>query len=151
MSLEWRFQVVFDSQERRGVALSRYKHEAKPSSSTPRHAYIKDTEERKWMKTFWFRNRGLFGPKFTVRSERNVFLPLFLVSFFFFFFCRTFSWKTPVSYLREQHQFRTRSVGQAWPGTASTVRKKECLCSPNNASAPKSVPCHAECVLCLSR
>ena len=42
----------------------------------------KAAEERKWTKTFLFRNRWLFGPKFTVCTERNVLPSLFLVSFF---------------------------------------------------------------------
>ena len=45
----------------------------------------KGAEER--TKTFWFRNRWLFGPpKFTVRSERNVFPSSFSCFLFFFFF-----------------------------------------------------------------
>ena len=55
----------------------------------------KGAEER--TKTFWFRNLWLFGPR-NLQSALNemFFLPLFLVSFFFF--CRTFTCrgKTPV-------------------------------------------------------
>ena len=75
----------------------------------------KGAEERKLTKTFWFRNHGFFGLTFTVRSEQNVFPSSF--SCFLFFFCRTFSCRgkhqSPAWW--EQHQFHTRSVGQAWP------------------------------------
>ena len=110
----------------------------------------KGAEER--TKTFWFRNRWLFGPRNLQSSLNEMFS--FLFSLFPFFFCRTFTmftcWgKHQSPALREQHQFRTRSVGQAWSRSACTVRKrlyilpKQCvsISYQNNASAPKGVPC----------
>ena len=145
------FKSVFDTQKRRGVArrrlsLSRYKHKAKlsfKSSSTPQHAQKK---RRGKDEDFLVQiSLTLWPPKFTVHSERNVFPSSF--SCFFFFFCvcvcvcRTFSCRGKHQSLALQHQFRTRGVGQAWPWSACPVRKKGCISSPNNASAPKGVPC----------
>ena len=94
--------------------------EANSSSWTPQHAHtsfsspsapaaktqrmlinVKDTEnqkkkkKRKWTKTFLFKNRWLFGPKLTDRSERNVFSFLFS----FFLFCRMFSFLEDIGLL----------------------------------------------------
>ena len=98
----------------------------------------KGAEER--TKTFWFRNHWLFGP-------RNIYSPLwtkcfsFLFFLFPFFFCRTFSCRGKHQSPALQEQDRTRSFGQAWPWSACTVRKKGCISSQKNASAPKGVPC----------
>ena len=109
-------------------------------SSTPQHA-----QKRRRGKDEDFlvqKSLTLWPPKFTVRSERNAFPSSF--SCFLFFLSHVFlSGKTQSPALREQHQFCTRGVGQAWPWAAWTVRKKGCIMifSPNNASAPKGVPC----------
>ena len=102
MSLEWRFQVCFWQQKRRGAARRRqrsssYKHKRRPSSSMPQHH--KGADERKWTKTFWFRNRCTLWPEIYSSLWTKCFSFLFSCFFFFFFFCRTFSSRENTSLL----------------------------------------------------
>ena len=103
------FKSVFDSQKRRGARpaqaeLVKVQTQGKSQLGARRRLNMvkRGAEER--TKTFWFRNRWLFGPR-NLQSTLNemFFLPLFLVSFFF---CRTFTcWglhQSPA--LREQHR-----------------------------------------------
>ena len=87
------FKSVFDSQKRRGARpaqaeLVKVQTQGKSQLGARRRLSMvkKGAEER--TKTFWFRNRWLFGPR-NLQSALNemFFLPLFLVSFF----CRTFT------------------------------------------------------------
>ena len=148
------FKSVFDSQKRRGARPAQaelVKVQAQGNSQLGARRRLnmvkKGAEER--MKTFLFRNRWLFGPR-NLQSALNemFFLPLFIVSFFF---CRTFTcWgKHQSPALREQHQFRTRSVGQAWSWSACTVRKKglyilakQCVSSERCAMPKACSVCH---------
>ena len=116
---------------RRRLRSSMYKHKEKPSSSTPQHAHKrrrgKEKDEDFLVKkslTLWPK---IYSPLWTKHFS-------FLL-FFFFFWSRFSVGKTPASCLREQHHFRTRSIGQASPWSTFTVRKKGCISSPNNASA----------------
>ena len=141
------FKSVFDSQKRRGARpaqaqLVKVQTQGKSQLGARRRLNMvkKGAEER--TKTFWFRNRWLFGPpKFTVRSERNVFPSSF--SCFLFFLSHVYLLgKTPVSALREQHQFRAQGAsGKRGPDLLALFERRDCISSQNNASAPKGVPC----------
>ena len=83
------FKSVFDSHKRRGACpaqaeLVKVQTQGKSQLGACRRLNMvkKGAEER--TKTFWFRNRWLFGPR-NLQSALNemFFLPLFLVSFFF--------------------------------------------------------------------
>ena len=107
----------------------------------------KGAEER--TKTFWFRNRWLFGPpKFTVRSERNVFPSSFSC---FLFFCRTFTcWgkhQSPPcgSNTSSAHKERRASVV-----LICLHCSKEGTVYPRKTMRQLRKVCHAEGVLCLS-
>ena len=95
------FKSIFDSQKRRGVArhrlsLSRYKHKANPSSSTPQHGQKR--RRGKDEDILVQKSLTLWPPKFTVRSERNVF-PSSYSCFLFSLSHVYLSGKTPVSCL----------------------------------------------------
>ena len=107
--------------------------------STPQHPCSKKAQRKA-------NGRKLFGSEIVHSFARNLqsgsgwsfFLPLFLVSFLSF--CRTFSCggKHHSPAVQEQHQFAQGASGKHGP--ACTVRKKESVSSPNNASASKGVP-----------
>ena len=108
----------------------------------------KGAEER--TKTFWFRNRWLFGPR-NLQSALNqmFFLPLFLVSFFFFLVARL-----PVG---ENTSFlpcgsNTSSAqgasGKRGPDLLALFERRDVY--PRQTMRQLRKVCHAEGVLCLS-
>ena len=153
------FKSVFDSQKRRGARpaqaeLVKVQTQGKTQLGARRRLNMvkKGAEER--TKTFWFRNRWLFGPWNLQSALNEMFSFLFFLFPFFlvpFFFCRTFTcWgKHQSPALREQHQFRTRSVGEAWSWSACTVRQKglyilakQCVSSERCAMLKACSVCH---------
>ena len=129
--------------------------EAKPassSSSKPQHAHKsrRGTKEEKKKGN----GRRLFGSEIVDSLARNIqsalnemfFLPIFLVSFFLSHVFLSGRRQSPVC----GSNTSSAQGASGKRGPPCTVRKKGCISSPNNGSAPKGMPCHAEGVLCLS-
>ena len=133
------------------AALFKYKQKVKPSSSTPRQVSLpgKEIDEHFLIQVIDFLAQNLQS----AQSEM-FFLPLFLVYFYLYFFLlhvfQSGKHQSPVCGSRGEYQFCTRSIEQSAAQICLlSFRLKESIFSPNNVSAPKYVPGHAEDMLSL--
>ena len=133
---------------RRRLSLSQTQGKSQLGARRRLNMVKKGAEER--TKTFWFRNRWLFGPR-NLQSALNemFFLPLFLVLFFFFFVARLpVGENTSLLPCGSNTSFAQGASGKRGPNLLHC--SKEGTVYPRKTMRQLRKVCHAEGVLCLS-